>query len=274
MIYSPLRYPGGKSKALTLIEKQLPDLSESLHYHEPFLGGGSVFLHLAQKAKNNCLTYWLNDINQDLYSFWLSAQYQPLELVDQVVKLKSGFNGRGKELYKTIKSWDLGQNDYLWKGVKFFTLNRITFSGLADSGGYSQAAFDKRFTDNSIERLRALVRFLPSLENVFISACDYKHILAYSGKDTFLFLDPPYCIESPTLYGKKGDLHKNFDHQEMSEKLKRTSAKFLLTYNDCPRIRQLYSWANIVPFQLQYGTNQRRHSAKKGNEIFIRNYEL
>jgi len=45
---TPLRYPGGKSRALTKIVPHIPDLSEYQEYREPFLGGGSVAIHITK----------------------------------------------------------------------------------------------------------------------------------------------------------------------------------------------------------------------------------
>ena len=75
------------------------------------------------------------------------------------------------------------------RAVRFFVLNRITFSGIVESGGYSQLAFETRFTDLSIERLKKLGRVL---EGVRITNEDYRELLKDGGKNIFTFLDPPY----------------------------------------------------------------------------------
>ncbi len=59
MIKSPLRYPGGKSRAVDVISKLLPEFDE---YREPFLGGGSIFLYAKLRFPNK--TYWIEDSNQ------------------------------------------------------------------------------------------------------------------------------------------------------------------------------------------------------------------
>ena len=58
MIKSPLRFPGGKSRAIAQMLPLVPDFEE---YREPMVGGGSLFLTLKQKFPHR--RYWINDIN-------------------------------------------------------------------------------------------------------------------------------------------------------------------------------------------------------------------
>lgn len=150
-------------------------------------------------------------------------------------------------------------------------MNRITFSGTMDSGGYSEAAFQKRFTWSSIERLFGL----PSLlQNVKITGLDYENLLTESGNDVFIFLDPPYFSNKKScLYGKNGDIHIGFDHLRLFETLSKSHHKWLLTYDDCEEVRELYKDFNIKEWSLQYGMNNyKQEKAKKGRELFISNY--
>jgi len=56
----------------------------------------------------------------------------------------------------------------------------------------------------------------------------------------------------------------------------KTSHRFLMTYDDCPEVRDLYAWAHLRPWQLQYGMNNcnRDNTSKIGAELFVSNYEL
>jgi DNA adenine methylase len=93
-------------------------------------------------------------------------------------------------------------------------MNRITFSGVMDAGGYSQQAFETRFTLSSIERLRQIS---PLLCDVEITCGDYEELLMRQGEDVFIFLDPPYLsVAKSKLYGQRGVLHTGFDHQRMA----------------------------------------------------------
>lgn len=69
MIKSPLRYPGGKSRAIKFITQLIPEFKE---YREPFVGGGSVFVYLKQRYPNR--KFWINDIYENLYLFWKYAK--------------------------------------------------------------------------------------------------------------------------------------------------------------------------------------------------------
>jgi DNA adenine methylase len=266
-IKSPLRYPGGKQKALRQIIPHIPtNISE---YREPFIGGGSVFLAIKQLLGEQIKHYWINDLNFDLYYFWKSAQNEIQSMVEQVQEIKQK-NIDGKELFKQLTSDDSSLNDFD-RAVRFFVLNRITFSGTVDSGGYSQQAYEKRFTHSSIDRLLPLS---PCLSSIQITNDDYENILFKEGQDVFIFLDPPYLAATKSkLYGRKGSLHTSFDHERFAANMKKCHYKWLITYDDSLEIRALFDFANITEWTLQYGMNNyKQTSAAKGQELFIKNY--
>jgi hypothetical protein len=96
------------------------------------------------------------------------------------------------------------------------------------------------------------------------------------GENVFLFLDPPYfSATNSALYGKNGNLHKTFDHQRFAENLRNCPHRWLLTYDDSPFIRELFSFAKIADWKLTYGMrNVNADSNQKGCELFISNYEF
>ncbi|WP_193195629.1 DNA adenine methylase [Nostoc sp. MG11] len=269
MIKSPLRYPGGKSKAINQIVEYL---SESFaEFREPFVGGGSVFIYLKQKFPD--LKFWINDLNCELFLFWKCAQSDIANLVKEVRHIKDKYTN-GKLLFLELTSVDVNNLSDLERAVRFFVLNRITFSGTVESGGFSQEAFHKRFTDTSIERLEKLENILT--ENVQITNLDYSYLLNAEGKNVFLFLDPPYYSATKSkLYGKDGDLHTSFDHQRFAELLSQCHYPWLITYDNSLQIRENFKSANIAEWELQYGMNNyKQNGAAKGKELFITNYEV
>ncbi|MBD2387933.1 DNA adenine methylase [Cylindrospermum sp. FACHB-282] len=269
MIKSPLRYPGGKSKAIKQIVEYLPE--SFAEFREPFVGGGSVFIYLKQKFPN--LKIWINDLNPELYLFWKVAQSDISKLVSEVIQIKNNCKD-GKFLFRELTNLDVNKLTDSERAVRFFVLNRITFSGTVESGGFSQQAFYKRFTDSSIQRLEKLGDILS--ENVQITNLDYSHLLYPEGEDVFIFLDPPYLrATSSRLYGKNGNLHTSFEHQKFAELLKQCHHNWLITYDNSPQIRENFQSVNLAEWEMQYGMNNYKQSgAAKGKELFISNYQV
>lgn len=265
-ISSPLRYPGGKSRAIGKIWPLVPDYRE---FREPFVGGGSVFLAAKQELPDR--QYWINDLNTDLFHFWEQTRTNLGPLVEAVRQIQRATED-GCQLFNSYQdNWhDL---DDFERAVRFFVLNRISFSGTVDSGGYSNQAFHKRFTASSIDRL---ARLQPLMQNVRISNLDYRALLEAPGDEVFIFLDPPYySTTNSRLYGKDGDLHTGFDHQAFAKNMRACQHRWLITYDDCPEIRELFAFAHLQPWSLQYGMNNyKQGSAGRGRELFIANYDL
>jgi DNA adenine methylase len=264
MIKSPLLYPGGKSRAVELINSLVPDFEE---FREPFVGGGSVFISLKQIYPNK--KFWINDIYFELYKFWKITQKQIDKLIEQIYVWRNQFL-EGKELHRFLIDNKMNFNE-IEIASAFFIFNRITFSGTTESGGFSNQAYKDRFTESSIQRLKQLTKVLPQTT---ISNLDYQEVVEKEGNNVFLFLDPPYFSATKSaLYGKNGNLHKQFDHQRFAEVMKNCKHKWLITYDDSDFIKDLFCFAEIIPFNLMYGMrNQTKKSDQKGKEIFISNY--
>lgn len=266
MIKSPLRYPGGKSRAIKTIAKLLPDFDE---FREPFLGGGSIFIYAKQRFPNK--TFWINDIYFDLYKFWQMSQKDVDALIDKIYQWRGKFTD-GKELHQFLNK-NLDNFDDLERGAAFFIYNRITFSGTSLSGGFSQQAFTGRFTESSIQRLN---KFAEVINGSKITNLDYEDVVKKQGENVFIFLDPPYYSATKSaLYGKNGNLHKGFDHERFANVMQNCPHKWLITYDDSKYIRNLFSFANITPWSLTYGMrNVTETSDQKGKELFISNYNI
>ena len=266
MIKSPLRYPGGKSRAVKIISPIIPEFDE---FREPFLGGGSVFVYLKQKYPNK--TYWINDLYPNLFHFWKQTQQNVDKLIEQVYTWRNKFEN-GKKLHRYLLE-NIETFDELKKASAFFVFNRITFSGTSESGGFSKAAYEKRFTISSIERAKLLSSIL---NDTNITNYDYQDVIEKEGKNVFIFLDPPYFSATKSaLYGKNGNMHKTFDHERLVNILKNTTHKWLITYDDSKYIRDLFSFANINEWNLTYGMrNVNKNGNQNGKELFISNYKL
>jgi DNA adenine methylase len=264
MIKSPLRYPGGKSRSVDLISTIIPEFDE---FREPFLGGGSIFIYAKQRFPNK--TFWINDLYFELYKFWEMSQKDVDALIEKIYEWRNQFPV-GKELHKFLND-NLATFNDLERGAAFFIYNRITFSGTSLSGGFSEHAFTGRFTESSIQRLN---QFAKVINGSTITNLDYEELVNKEGENVFIFLDPPYFSATKSaLYGKNGNMHKSFDHVKFAENMKNCKHKWLITYDDSEYIRNLFSFANIMPWELMYGMrNVTAGADQKGKELFISNY--
>ncbi|MGQ9867119.1 MAG: DNA adenine methylase [Pseudanabaenaceae cyanobacterium] len=265
---SPLRYPGGKQKAIAKILRCFP--ADFAELREPLVGGGSVFLAaLGQKPQLSC---WINDLNPELYWFWHCVQTDLPALVRRVQQVHRETED-GRALFAKLVAVHPETLSPLERATRFFVLNRITFSGTIESGGYSQASFATRFTASSIARLAALAGWL---QQTRITQGDYRVLLHAPGDNVLVFLDPPYLSKTHSrLYGRQGDLHTGFDHQRFAQEVAACPHRWLITYDDCPEVRENFAFAYRYEWELQYGMNNYKQAkAERGRELFLSNYPI
>ena len=102
---TPLRYPGGKSRAVTKMDQYFPDLRDYVEFREPFLGGGSVALHISKKYPHLKIT--VNDLYEPLVNFWSNLQMFGEEMKEQLLDYKLTHNDpdSARELFNNSKEY-------------------------------------------------------------------------------------------------------------------------------------------------------------------------
>ncbi len=228
-----------------------PGISELM---SPFFGGGSLELACTSRG----IRVHGYDIFLPLVSFWQQLLNDPEALATAVQDYFPLTRDRFYELQKLHKDelTDL-------QGILFFVLNRSSFSGTTLSGGCSEASVTERFTQSSIDRLRKFSQF--DRQKLTVNSADFQESLDRH-PDTFLYLDPPYLIDS-MLYGNRGSTHRGFDHEGLANRLRKRSG-WILSYNNCPEILELYQGYEIQYPTWSYGMS----SDKASKEVLILNY--
>lgn len=278
-ILTPLRYPGGKSRAITFLDQYLvKDFDE---YREPFVGGGSIFLYL--KQLNPTAKYWINDIYYNLYVFWRVLRDKPKELHDFIYRARRDNNTtRCSSLFSVAKNF-LHHKYVKISDVKragyFYILNKCSYSGLTETGTFSPQASQHNFTFSSIEKLLSIS---PMLQDVVITNLDYIDLLTKQNDNkVFLYLDPPYDIltknQNNALYGPKGQLHKDFDHERFHQEMTKCPHKWCITYNYSDVLLQRWQKYRLIEWKLKYGMQWQkdqsgRNKAREKSELLILNY--
>ena len=244
-IKSPLRYPGGKSRAVKRILDMLPPGLKKLC--APFVGGGSVELALATRR----VEVRAYDAFLPLVNFWQALLRDPSGLADLVDE----YYPLSKDAFYALQKKHIHTEESEKSAAEFFVLNRSSFSGTTLSGGMSPG--HPRFTKSAINRLTNF-----KVNDFYVEHADFKQSIPRHA-EYFLYLDPPYFVPS-NLYGQRGDHHKNFDHEGLAKLLHRRD-QWLLSYNDCEQVRNLYSEFRFISTHWTYGMN----TSKKSNEIFV-----
>ena len=217
----------------------------------PFLGGGSVELSCASDG----IRVYGSDAFEPLATFWQELLHHPEMLADVAGKYlpmsREGFYEMQAEYRQNLVP--------VRRAAMFYVLNRCSFSGTTLSGGMSPG--HPRFTQSSIKRLREF-----QCSNLSVKCLGYQVALD-EHPGTFAYLDPPYDLGNGSrLYGKRGDMHEGFNHDELAEVLRERKG-WVLSYNDCERIRRLYDGYRIITLDWKYGMS----CDKKSKEVLIIN---
>ena len=270
---TPLRYPGGKSRACTKMDPYFPDLREYQEFREPFLGGGSVAIHVTKKYPH--LDIWVNDLYEPLVNFWQQLQMFGNDLKDQLVDLKSTNNtpDKARVLFNDAKITvnDTHQTN-LERAVAFYIVNKCSFSGLTESSSFSQQASNSNFSLRGIEKLPEYSKII---ERWKISNYSYDYLLDYKDS-TFVYLDPPYDIKD-NLYGKKGSMHKGFDHDRFASDCSACDMPQLVSYNSDQLVKDRFVNWSAAEFDLTYtmrSVGEYMRDQKQRKELLLFNYGI
>ena len=273
---TPLRYPGGKSRAVTKMSQVFPDLNQYTQYREPFLGGGSVALWVTKQYPD--IPIWVNDLYEPLYNFWTSLQKNGQNIQDKLLELKTENNDhdKAKELFIQCKE---EVDDYSLpcehRATCFYVINKCSFSGLTEASSFSKQASDSNFSIRGIERL---CEYQKLITNWKITNYSYERLLGGEVigevKDAFIYLDPPYDIGS-NLYGKKGGMQKYFMHGKFSNKCNESAQDLLVSYNSSQLIKDRFKDWKAVEYEHTYtmrSTVTYTKEQKDRKELVLLNY--
>ena len=250
-LYSPLRYAGGKSLAVGYVVSMLPDNLRRLV--SPFFGGGSVELAVNRRLGVPVAGYDIFDI---LVNYWREQIANPVKLADNLKKFRPNrefyFAAKGElkahwEGRKNLRPTDLAAHYYYNHNLSYGP----GFLGWPSSVYMNEARYAKMLSG-----VRGFTA--PGLS---VDKADFADVFARH-PDDFFYCDPPYllgddCGESKMFRGiypqRNFPIHHNgFDHEKLFELLRAHKGGFVLSYNDCPTTRKLYSkrnWAGKLEIQ-------------------------
>ena len=273
---TPLRYPGGKSRAVQKLFQYFPDLKDYTEFREPFVGGGSVALEVTKRYPD--LSIWVNDLYEPLVNFWQQLQMFGVEFSESVISLKTTCNtsDKARQLFSVSKEKINDQTvSNFDRAVSFYVVNKCSFSGLTESSSFSEQASNNNFSMRGIEKLPEYSKLITSWR---ITNYSYDYILEDFNPKAFLYLDPPYDIKD-NLYGHKGSMHKSFNHDKFAEDCNQHEFDMMVSYNSDQLVKQRFSQSywKAIEFDHTYtlrsiGDYMKEQHQRK--ELILINYEL
>ena len=226
-----LRWAGGKLWMIDRIRDFIP--TNIRKYHEPFIGGASVFLNLQTNAQCH-----ISDTNAELICFYDQVKTNMKSLITEVKKFKNS----EKEYYNIRSSKPITN---LGKAARFYFLNRTCFNGLyrVNQAGFYNVPYGYR--DISLIDVDGFSLLHEKLQNTSISCCDFETAFEKIENGDFAFLDPPYTV----AHNKNGFIEYNQkifsweDQERLAGRIKlimKKNAKFIMTNAYHDSIRKLY----------------------------------
>ncbi len=270
---TPLRYPGGKSRACTKMGQFFPELRDYVEYREPFLGGGSVAIHVSKMYPHMKIT--VNDLYEPLINFWLNLQMFGDELSSEIKKLKLAHPNPDSAKGLFIESKDIINDSTkkdIERAVAFYIVNKCSFSGLTESSSFSKQASDSNFSLRGIEKLP---EYSEIISHWHINSYSYEYCFRTDMHDgLFMYLDPPYDIKD-NLYGKSGSMHKKFDHDKFAEDCDNQDVSMMVSYNSSQLVKNRFKDWNAVEFDLTYtmrSVGEYMKDQQQRKELLLLNY--
>jgi DNA adenine methylase len=270
---TPLRYPGGKSRAVQKLSQYLPDLRNYDEFRESLVGGGSFALYITKQYPS--LNIWVNDLYEPLVNFWQQLQMFGDDLKEMILdkKLVHHTPEFAKNLFLECKN-DLNDPNQpaLYRAAAFYIVNKCSFSGLTESSSFSAQASENNFSFRGIEKLPEYSKLI---EHWRITNYSYDYLMD-GEMGAFMYLDPPYDIKD-NLYGNKGSMHKGFDHDKFAADCDANNMDMMVSYNSSQLIKERFKTWKAIEFAHTYtmrsvGDYMKDQHERK--ELVLINYEL
>ena len=250
--YSPLRYPGGKSRWYPFVKRWLRPKPENAVFVEPFAGGSSM--GLAAGIEELVEKVILVEKNKDVGAFWKTVLEKPEWLIEQIQSFEVS-----RENVEEVFSKD-GVDEYQ-RGFLLLLHNRMSRGGItADGGGLmkngekGKGLQSRWYPDTLTQRIHTIAEHRDRFEFIWGDGIEVMKDQLNNDAASF-FVDPPYTVAGERLYD-----NSEVDHEGLFDLMARLEGDFLATYDDAKQIRKL---ADEYGFQTEEILMSTTHHEKK-----------
>jgi len=255
-----INWVGGKRLLRKTIEPLIP--KDIISYLEVF-GGGAYILFYKDKWAD--LEVY-NDLDGRLVNLFRIVKYHPNAIKEELSYLLGS-----REMFVQFLKMECITD--IQKAVKFFYLITRSFGGRGETFGITKKSCGgaSKSQGNMLPRIDAIHK---RLDKVLIENKDFEaFIKQYDHEDAFFYCDPPYsCGAGYAVTSTKG-----FDHERLRMTLGQIKGRFLLSYDDAPKIRELYAGYEMIAVERLNGINNKQTGERKNKmfkELIIANYPI
>jgi DNA adenine methylase len=260
-----IRYPGGKTKLLKIInsrlQRMIAEFSPDAEFREPFFGAGSVGLSLLA-ANPGTRRAWLNDADPAMAALWDVVIHNPtslhvtVEVTPEAMRLfGSDYYQADLELLRSITGpEDLQRIPAANLAIAKLAVHQMSFSGLGTrAGGPMSNRLCRYNVDTLCSKIYTCNEILTSisLRNDTCTCLDFERLFVPG--EAFFYLDPPHVKAGPQLYQVA---FTQADHERLAKRLRAEKRPWLLSYDDHPLIHRLYGgWCRIEEVEVGCSIN-------------------
>jgi DNA adenine methylase len=256
----PAPWQGGKRALAPTIIKRIAEVEHST-YAEPFIGMGGVFFRRTFRPQGEVI----NDYNGEVINLFRMLQRHYGAFMDF---MKYQLTSRRE--FERLSKTDATQLTDMERAARFIYLQRTAFGGKVAGQCYGTRR-DKPSGFDYSKIVPALEDIYERLTGVVIENLDWaEFIRIYDGPGTLFYLDPPYW-GNENDYGKDCFTQERF--VEMAEMIGAMEGKAILSLNDVPGVRVVFSAFRMETVELNYSIGQMAGGPKKVSEVIIYNFD-
>jgi len=259
-----LRWAGGKSWLI----KQLDEFVEINHYnqyHEPFVGGGAIFFHVAPQSNS-----FLNDLNSELIDTYETVREDVQGVLEELRKFKNT-----KECYYKVRASNFRSS--LKRTARFIYLNQTSFNGIYRVNLKGEYNVPYGYRKKEFLDAEALISASKKLKNAIFTSGDFVNTIDNVNENDLVFLDPPYTIthNNNGFFKYNAKLFTKEDQYRLSEmidEIKKKNAYYILTNAAHDKVKEIFN-KNDKMFELKRASLIGGKNAKrdKYSELVVTN---
>lgn len=253
---SPIAWVGGKSKLADTIISRIPP---HVCYVEPFAGAGWVFF-----KKDPSKSEALNDINQDLVTFYRVLKHHPQALADE---LRLRITARAE--FDRLQATPANTLTDIQRAARFYYIVKTSFGSKFNDATFGVSKTGKpRFNPNADALLADFEPIAQRMSRCLIENLSYTECIdRYDRPTTFFYIDPPYW-DCEDYYGK--GLFSKADFTALAKQLAGIKGKFIMSLNDTAGVREVFQQFKFEEVQTRYSICSAQN--QKVGEVLISNF--